>query len=92
MNRFVHVGFECYVEVSKIVIILPLEKDKLWRELKKRDVDKNSDAFWNACGGKEAKSLLCLTNGVYVASAINTQTLARRINEQTNEEKGEVVL
>ncbi len=82
MSEFLHIGFDSYVEVSKILIIVPADRDRLHRELKKRNVEKNSEAFWNACGGKEAKSLLILEGGRYVASAINPQTLAKRSNEE----------
>ncbi len=81
MNEFLHIGFDAYVNASKVRLIVPIEKDKLRRELTKRNVEKNSDSFWNACGGKDAKTLLILEGGVYVTSAISTDTLTKRHSE-----------
>ena len=46
MNRFLHIGFDSYVDSEKIVLISACDTDKIRREMKKREINKNSMNFW----------------------------------------------
>lgn len=81
MNEFLHVGFDAYVNVAKIRIIVPADAEKVRRELKKREIDKNSTLFWNTAPGRDPKSLIIFTDGMFVASAVSAETLVKRYME-----------
>lgn len=81
MNRFLHIGFDSYVDSEKIVLISACDTDKIRREMKKREINKNSMNFWNACGGKEMRSVILMTDGMIVTSSINADTLVNRYGE-----------
>ena len=40
MNRFLHIGFDSYVDSEKIVLISACDTDKIRREMKKREMGK----------------------------------------------------
>jgi len=81
INRFLHIGFDSYVDSEKIFLIAACDTDKIRREMKKRDIDKNSLSFWNACGGKEMRSVILMTDGMLVATSLNPDTLVSRYVE-----------
>ena len=45
MNELLHIGFDSYINVRKIVLITEMDAAKLRREMTKRDLDKNSAKF-----------------------------------------------
>lgn len=81
MNELLHIGFDSYINVRKIVLITEMDAAKLRREMTKRDLDKNSAKFWNAGGAKEIKSAIICDDGMLVTSAIGADTLYKRFNE-----------
>lgn len=81
MNEFLHIGFDSYVSVSKIRIIASMDADKLRREMSKRNIDKNSSMFWNSGGSKEMKTVILCDDGMLITSALNADTLIKRLNE-----------
>lgn len=81
MNEFLHIGFDSYINVCKVLLITEMDAAKLRREMTKRELDKNSPKFWNAGGAKEIKSVIVCDDGVVVASAIGADTLIKRFNE-----------
>lgn len=81
MNRFLHIGFDSYVDSEKIVLIAACDIDKIRREMKKREINKNSLNFWNACGGKEMRSVILMTDGMLVTTSLNPDTLVGRYEE-----------
>ncbi len=78
MIEFLNVGFEAYVNMSKIRIVAPTTAVKLRRDLKKRNLDRSSPQCFDATNGKEVKSIILLDDGSFVLSAINAETLAKR--------------
>lgn len=81
MNEFLHVGFDAFVNVAKVKLIAPADSEKLRREMKRREIDKNSMLFWNTALGKETKSVILLDDGMLVASGVSSETLVKRFNE-----------
>ena len=81
MNEFLHVGLDCFVNVCKVILITEMDSPKLRRELTRRKLDKDSDKYWNAAGGKEVKSVILCDDGLLVASTISAVTLIKRFNE-----------
>lgn len=81
MNEFLHVGFDAYINVAKVKLIVPSDNERIRRELKKREIDKNSTMFWNTASGREIKSLILFTDGMLVASALTAETLVKRFME-----------
>lgn len=81
MNEFLHIGYDCYVNLSKVILITEMDSPKLRRELQRRELDKNSDKYWNAAGAKEVKSVIFCDDGLLISSTINAVTLIKRINE-----------
>jgi len=81
MNEFLHVGLDCFVNVRKVILITEMDSPKLRRELTRRKLDKDSDKYWNAAGGKEVKSVILCDDGLLVASTISAVTLIKRFNE-----------
>lgn len=81
MIDFLPIGFEAYVNVNKVRLISAIDAEKLRREMKKRGVEKTSERYWDACGGKTIKSTLLLDDGMIVVSAIGADTLIKRFSE-----------
>lgn len=81
MNEFLHIGFDAYVNAGKILLIMQADADKVRREMKKRNIEKTSPAFWDATNGKEAKSFLLLENATVVVSGVSAETLVKRNSE-----------
>lgn len=81
MNKFLHIGFETYIDSEKIILISACDIDKLRREMKKREIDKNSPKYWNATGGKETRSVILMNDGMVVTSALNADTLVGRYED-----------
>lgn len=81
MNEFLHIGFDSYVNVSKVILIADMDSAKLRREMTKRDLDKNSPKYWNAGGAKELKSVILCDDGLLISSALGADTLVKRFNE-----------
>ena len=81
MNDFLSIGNEAYVNLSKVLLITEMDSGKLRRELIKREMDKNSPKFWNTGGAKEIRSVILCDDGMLLASAVNADTLIKRINE-----------
>lgn len=80
MNEMLHIGFDTYVNLNKIKLISATDSEKLRRELKRRGIDKSSELLWDAANGKEIKSAVLLDDGMIIASAVNSETLFKRIN------------
>lgn len=78
MNKFLNIGFDAFINTEKIILISSGDSEKIRREMKKRDIDKNSSKYWNACGGKEMKSVILMDDGMVVTSAVKSDTLASR--------------
>jgi len=81
MNEFLHIGFDSYVNVRKVILITEMDSAKLRREMAKREIEKNSSKYWNASAGKEIKSVLLCDDGMFIASALGADTLIKRFNE-----------
>ena len=81
MNEFLHIGLDCFVNVSKVILITEMDSPKLRRELIRRNIDKDSDKYWNAAGAKEIKSVILCDDGLLIASTISAVTLIKRFNE-----------
>ncbi len=84
MFEFLNVGYDAYVNISKIRIISPTTAAKLRKELKKRELDKSSPQCFDATNGKESRSIIVLDDGGIVISAINADTLAKRNTKTQN--------
>ncbi len=85
MHSFCPIGFNNHVNVDEVEFVLSADAEKLRRVLKKRGVEKNSEAFCDATDGKPVKSCLLLKSGKIIASALSSDTLAKRFNEQNKE-------
>lgn len=81
MNEFLHIGFDAYVNVSKVLFIYSADAERVNRELKRREIDKNSAMFWDSAPRKETKSLIIMECGTLIASAVSTDTLIKRFLE-----------
>ncbi len=81
MNEFLAIGFDAYVNISKIRLISPTDPEKLRRELKRRNIERNSPGFWDATNGKGVKSLIVLDDSSIVTSALGSETLSKRLTE-----------
>lgn len=81
MDRFLHVGFDSYVNIKKIIAISPCDADKIRREMQKRGLEKNTSKYWNACGGKEMRTVILMDDGMIVSSSLNTDTLVNRYED-----------
>ena len=81
MNEVLHIGFDSYVNVNKVILIAEMDSAKLRREMTKRELEKNSPKFWNACGAKEIKSVVLCDDGMLITSALGADTLIKRFNE-----------
>lgn len=84
MNDFLPIGFDSYVNLNKVKFICAMEPDKLRREMKRRQIEKGSDKYWDACSGKPMKSVLLLSDGMLIVSALGADTLIKRISELNN--------
>ena len=49
--------------------------------LEKRGLEKNSSKYWNACGGKEMRTVILMDDGMIVSSSLNTDTLVNRYED-----------
>lgn len=78
MNRFLHIGFDAFVNVGRVKMIVQADAEKLRRELKKRNIERASSSFWDATCGKEVKSFLLLDDSIIIASAVSAETLIKR--------------
>lgn len=83
INKFLHIGFENYVNHEEVYLISDCDTDRLRRELKRKNIEKNSEGFWNACGNKEVRSIVVMKNGTIIASALKSETLVSRYVEMT---------
>ena len=79
MIEMLHIGFDTYVNLNKIKLSAT-DSEKLRRELKRRGIEKSSELLWDAANGKEIKSAVLLDDGMIIASAVNSETLFKRIN------------
>jgi len=84
MNEFLHIGFDSYVNVSKVLFIFSADAERVNRELKRRVIEKNSSTFWDSAPRKETKSLIIMEGGTLIASAVSTETLVKRFQELKN--------
>lgn len=84
MNEFLPIGFDSYVNLKNVKLICAMESDKLRRELNKRQIERSSEKFWDACCGKPMRSVLLLNDGTFITSALNADTLIKRKNELSN--------
>lgn len=81
MNEFLHIGFDAYVNVSKVILITEIDAAKLKKEMTKREIDKHSSKYWNASAGKDIKSVVLCDDGMFIASALGADTLIKRLTE-----------
>lgn len=85
MHSFVPIGFNNHVSVDEVEIIFAADAEKLRRFLKKMGVEKNTDMFCDATDGKPVKSCILLKSGRIIASALGSDTFAKRFNNQNKE-------
>ena len=84
MNDFLLIGFDSYVNLNNVKLICTMEPEKLRREMKRRQIEKGSDKYWDASNGKPMKSILLLNDGMLIISALGADTLIKRISELNN--------
>ncbi len=84
MNEFLPIGFDSYVNLVNVRLICSMDQDRLRRELRRRQIEKSSEKFWDACSGKPMRSVLLLNDGTFITSALNADTLIKRKNELSN--------
>ena len=84
MNDFLAIGFDSYVNLNHVKLICTMESDKLRREMKRRQIEKGSDKYWDACSGKPMKSVILMNDGMLILSALGADTLVKRISELNN--------
>lgn len=89
MAEFLHIGFESYVNIQKVKMIVMTDTTKLRKELQRRKLEKTSAQFFDAAKGKSPKSFLLLDDGMIVVSGIAADTLNKRINEMNMGGKSE---
>lgn len=81
MAEFLHIGFESYVNVQKVKLIVMTDTTRLRKELQRRKLEKTSAQYFDAAKGKPPKSFLLLDDGMIIVSGIAADTLNKRINE-----------
>lgn len=89
MAEFLHIGFESYVNIQKVKMIVMTDTTRLRKELQRRKLEKTSAQFFDAAKGKSPKSFLLLDDGMIVVSGIAADTLNKRINEMNMGGKSE---
>lgn len=89
MADFLHIGFESYVNIQKVKMIVMTDTTRLRKELQRRKLEKTSAQFFDAAKGKSPKSFLLLDDGMIVVSGIAADTLNKRINEMNMGGKSE---
>lgn len=84
MFEFLNVGYDVYINISKIRIIAPITATKLRKELKRRELDRSSPQCFDATYGKESRAIIILDDGGIIISATNAETLAKRNTKTQN--------
>lgn len=87
MNEMLNIGNGAFVNADKIKFIMQADADKVRRIMKRHNIDKTSDKYWDTVGDKEIKSFMVLDNGTVVVSMVNAHILAKRLNSNTNKEE-----
>lgn len=75
-KTMLHVGFGNYVALNKILVILDPESDPV-RKFKKQAQERGR--ILDATKGKKTKSVIVIEGDFIVLSALNAETLIRRI-------------
>ena len=73
-----HLGFNSYAAVDKIVAILPFNSAAVIRDAKNA---KETGTLINAAHGRKYRALIYLSNGEKLAATTCTKTLVKRLIE-----------
>ena len=82
MNRFIHIGFGNIVNAGKIISIVSPDAAPVKRMVQKA---KEDGAAIDATQGRKTKAVLVMENGMLVISALLPETIAARVQTESDD-------
>ena len=82
MNRFIHIGFGNIVIAGKIISIVSPDAAPVKRMVQKA---KEDGAAIDATQGRKTKAVLVMENGMLVLSALLPETIAARVQTESDD-------
>jgi len=82
VNRFIHIGFGNIVNAGKIISIVSPDAAPVKRMVQKA---KEEGAAIDATQGRKTKAVLVMENGMLVLSALLPETIAARVQTESDD-------
>ena len=86
-NLFLHLGNDNYVNLSTVKLITAANAEKVRKDRTDRNIDKNSNAFFNGSSDKETRSMVLFCDGSICTSSVSAKSLQDRANKLVMESK-----
>ncbi|MFL0198606.1 DUF370 domain-containing protein [Clostridium sp. WILCCON 0269] len=80
--RIINIGFDNLIVAEEIQLILSTDGVSVKRKIAKA---KEKGLLIDITRGRNRRSVILLKSGIMVLSTVNTKTLARRIQKESNE-------
>lgn len=84
MEKFLNVGYDNNVNLSKVVAVLSSNSAPSKRVIK---IARESQLYLDATEGNKTSSIIVMENGHVIASAVMPKTLINRLDKNRNIEK-----
>ena len=86
-NLFLHLGNDNYVNLGTVKLISSANAEKVRKYRTDRNIDKNSNAFFNGSSDKETRSMILFCDGSICTSSVSAKSLQDRANKLVMESK-----
>ena len=86
-NLFLHLGNDNYVNLVTVKLITAANAEKVRKYRTDRNIDKNSNAFFNGSSDKETRSMILFCDGSICTSSVSAKSLHDRANKLVMESK-----
>ncbi len=86
-NLFLHLGNDNYVNLGTVKLISSANAEKVRKYRTDRNIDKNSNAFFNGSSDKETRSMVLFCDGSICTSSVSAKSLQDRANRLVMESK-----
>ena len=86
-NLFLHLGNDNYVNLSTVKLITAANAEKVRKYRTDRNIDKNSNAFFNGSSDKETRSMVLFCDSSICTSSVSAKSLQDRANKLVMESK-----
>ena len=77
-NLMLHLGNDNYVNLDKVKLITAANAEKVRKYRSDRNIDKNSNAFFNGSSDKETRSMVLFCDGSICTSSVSAKVLNER--------------